>query len=221
MRILVFLALLLSAPVMGQVGINTTAPVSTLDVNGTLKVRSVPSESTIADVKDSILVVNQSWVKAISVNSVVDLALPSLVKAHFTGSGTVNISLATGAAVIPFDTEDFDLNDEFDTTTYTYTAKQDGYYNIHVQIEAGPTIAISTSFGVAILKNGSVVNRNEFANVGVLGVNVTPPIRDVQTLLQLDVGDTVSFNVVGSIAMGSVNLLQNYQDSFFSIEQIR
>jgi hypothetical protein len=216
-----FYVLLMSSPIIGQVGINTTAPVSTLDINGTLKVRSVATESNPLDVRDSILVVNQSWVKTISVTNIIDQALPSLVKAHFAGSGVVNLSLATGSQQIPFDTEDFDLNSEYDTSTFTFTAKQNGYYRVGVQIEADPTIAISSSFGVEVLKNSVVVNRNEFANIGVLGTNVTPPLRNVNTVLQLAMGDTITFNVVGTIAMGSVNLLQNFQDSFFSIEQIR
>ncbi len=213
--------LLFCIPVIAQVGINTTSPTASLDINGNLKIRSISEETFISNVKDSILVINGSLVKSVPAASVVELALPSIVKGHFTGTGTTTISLATGSERIPFDTEDFDGNSEFNTSTYTFTAKQDGYYNVYVQIKADPSIAISTNFGVAILKNGAVVNRNEFANIGVLGANVTPPLRNVSTLLQLNNGDTISFNVLGAIAMGSVDILENSQDSFFTINQIR
>lgn len=213
--------LILSAPVMAQVGINTEMPTATLDVNGNLKIRSIIEEATSSDVRDSIVVINGSYIKSVTSNTVVNLGLPTLVKGRINGTGVVNLSLLTGSSIIPFDTEDFDLNNEFDTSTYTFTAQQEGYYRVGVQIKSDPTTAISPSFGVEVLKNGTVVNRNTFANVGVAATNVTPPLRAVNTMVHLSANDTITFNVSGNIAMGSVNLLENFEDTFFSIEQVR
>ena len=113
------------------------------------------------------------------------------------------------------------MGGEYDTSTYTYTATDAGIFEIYVQIEADATIGIATNFGVKIMHNGVVAQRNSFANVGVLGANVTPPLRSVQTLLQLNIGDTINFEVEGDIALGSVNLIGNDLDSFFTIHQVR
>ncbi|MBZ0326832.1 MAG: hypothetical protein K8F54_04460 [Altibacter sp.] len=216
-----YLLMLLSTTIYSQVGVGTTAPTSTLDINGNLKIRSVTEETTLSNIKDSILVVSSSYVKSIPATSVIDVALPTTVKGSFSSAGLINLSLLSGTQIIPFDSEDFDTNNEYNTTTYTYTAKQDGIYQIDVQIEANSTIGIATNFGVMILKNGTTISRNSFANIGVLGVNVTPPVRQNSTLVALTVGDTIQFQIEGSIALGSVDLLGSFEDSSFSIYQIR
>ena len=72
-----------------------------------------------------------------------------------------------------------------------------------------------------VLKNGAVEVRNSFANLGALGSNVTPPVRNTQTLLELLVGDTIQFQIEGDISLGSVDLLADNRDSFFTINQVR
>ncbi len=205
----------------GQVGIGTQNPNATLDINGNLKIRVVPQETLMSSIKDSVLVTNGGYVKSVPSIELVKQALPTTVKGNFTSVSTVNISLASGSQIIPFDFEDFDTNDEFNTTTGIFTAKQDGIYMVNVQIKANSSLGIATNFGVQIVKNSTIEARNSFANVGVLGVNVTPPVRNSHTLLQLSTGDTLSFQLVGDAALGTVNLLGANEDSFFTIHQIR
>ncbi|PKA82054.1 C1q domain-containing protein [Ulvibacter sp. MAR_2010_11] len=210
-----------STATFSQVGIGTTFPSASLDINGNLKIRLIPEEALVNDVKDSVLVVNGNYVKSIPTKSLVTAALPTTIKGTFSTTGAVNLSLLSGVQTIPFNDLHFDVNNEFNTTTYMFTAKQDGIYAVNVHIEAGSSIGIATNFGVRILKNGTVESRNSFANVGVLGVNVTPPVRSSQTLLQLSTNDTISFQIEGDIALGSVNLLGADQDSYFTIHQVR
>jgi hypothetical protein len=139
----------------------------------------------------------------------------------FASSSDVNLSMALGWKKIPFDAEEFDTNDEYDPVTATFTTKQDGIYAIAVQIKANNSLGIANEFGVQIMKNSVIQNRNSYANVGVLGSNITSPVRNSQSLIQLNTGDTVNFEIVGDVALGSVNILGNNMDSFFSIHQIR
>jgi hypothetical protein len=141
------------------------------------------------------------------------------VKGSFSSASDVTLTLAAGASKINFDFEDFDINNEFDTATSEFTAKQDGIYQVTVQIKATSAIAIATNFGVGILKNGTVINRTSFANIGVLGVNVTPPTRSVTTLVSLNTGDTISFNVLSTLV--SLSILGTNEDCSFNIQQIR
>lgn len=219
---LLIFAFLVSACACGQIGIGTTAPTASLDIDGDLRIRNVPMETIMEVAEDSLLVISRDGrIKTISATEVTTRALPSVVKGVFSGSGLVNLSLTTGSNDIPFDQEDFDENNEYDTTTHTFTAKRDGIYSISVQIEANSTIGIATNFGVMVLKNGIVEVRNSFANIGVAGSNVTPPVRNTQTLLQLSVGDTIQFQIEGDISLGSVDLLADNRDSFFTINQVR
>lgn len=220
--LLTLLALIcVSTFVNAQIGVGTTEPTATLDINGDVRIRSI-SEETIVDIaKDSVLVLSRNGlVNRISSKKVIESALKTTAKANFTtGGSTVSLSILSGSAIIPFDNEEFDTNEEYDTTTYTYTAKQDGIYDIYAQIKASSGISVATNFGLSITKNGTVIAENSSANVEVLGANISSPIRNVQTLLQLSENDTVTFEITTSLL--SVNLLNNKKDCYFTIQQIR
>jgi len=160
-------------------------------------------------------------VKKIEAVEIVDKALPTVIKGSFSSSSVFAISLATGSTILPFDAEAFDANDEFDLSTHTYTAAQDGVYAISVQIEATASLGIATNFGVSIHHNGSIISQNSFANVGILGINATPPVRQSTNLVALAAGDTIHFEVLGEIALGTIDLNGATTESFFTIHQIR
>lgn len=206
--------------VFSQVGVGTVTPTADLDINGTLRVRTSNTTTNNSAAKDSILVTdNLGNVKRISSKTVIESHLKTFVKGSFVSSSDVSLALLSGTKIIPFDYEEFDLNNEFDTSTSVFTAKQVGIYEINVQIKATSGIAVATDFGVVILKNGTIVNRNSFANVGILGINATPPSRSINTLVSLGIGDTINFNVVASLL--SLNLIGNKEDCYFTIHQVR
>lgn len=60
------LLLLLTQMLSAQVGINTKSPTATLDVKGNFRVRTVPQGA----ITDSILVVNNGYVKKIAISSI-------------------------------------------------------------------------------------------------------------------------------------------------------
>ena len=209
-------------PFFAQVGIDTTLPTASLDVNGNLRVRTLTSTSNNSAAKDSILVSdNLGNIKRVSSKTVIESHLKTFIKGSFSGSTDISLTLASGTKKIPFNLEEFDENDEFNTTTNTFTATQSGIYAINVAIKTTSSISIALDFGVAILKNGTVINRNSFANIGVLGINVTPPVRSVQTLVSLNSGDTINFNIICNIASLSLDLLSNKEDCYFTIHQVR
>ena len=205
---------------IGQVGIGTDTPTAQLDVNGTFRARTTVLTNRVSAAKDSILVVDDVGnVSRVSSKTVFESNLKSCVKGGFSSSSDVALTLLAGSSKISFDFEDFDINNEFNTATSDFTAKQNGIYQVTVQIKGTAAIAIATDFGVGILKNGSVVNRTSFANVGVVGVNVTPPVRTVSTLIGLNTGDIISFNVLSTLL--GLSIVGNREDCNFTILQIR
>jgi len=222
MKILLYLALFISAHAIAQVGINTTAPTASLDIDGDLRIRNVPVETIMEVAQDSVLVISRDGrVKTISATEITESAMASNVKGKFSSMGLIGVSLSTGPATIPFNSEEWDANDEFDTSTNTFTAKQDGIYEVNLQLEADGTLGVAANFGVLILKNGVVESRNSYPNVGVAGVNVTPPVRRAEVLVQMITGDTISYQLEGDLALGTVSLIGDDRDSFFTIHKVR
>lgn len=214
--LLIFISNLLVA----QVGIGTTDPTSTLDVNGNLRVRTLPAYNSEAATKDSVLVADGLGnIKRVTAKQIYDNTIKTLIKGSFASSAPLSLSILSGSAKIPFDFSEFDVNNEFNTSTNSFTPKQDGIYEISVQIKSSGTLAVSTNFGVSVLKNGVIINRSNFPNVGILGINATPPIRTLSTLVQLTTTDVISFRANSDLV--SVSILATKEDCFFTIKQVR
>jgi len=220
MNLRILLPLLISVSAFSQVGVGTTSPTASLDVNGDLRVRTINHETIESVIKDSILVIsNDGIVKRVESQQIINSVLKTAVKAKFSSAALVNLSLISNEVLVPFNDEDFDLNNEFDTTTHQFTAKQDGIYSVYAQIKADATIAVATNFGISIYKNNVLESTNSFANVGVTAINVTPPVRAVNTLLNLSAGDVITFKINSDLI--SLSLLGDSANSYFTIHQIR
>lgn len=211
-------------PFFAQVGIDTTLPTASLDVNGNLRVRTLTYTTNNSAAKDSILVCdNLGNIKRISSKTVIESHLKTFIKGSFASSSDVSLTLASNTKKIPFDQEEFDTNDEFSTISNTFTAKQDGIYDITLHIKSSSSVSVALDFGVAILKNGVVINKDSYANIGitliVTPINVTPPVRSLSTLTSLVTGDTINFNINSSLA--SLAILGTKEDCYFTIHQVR
>ncbi|MCF6131276.1 complement C1q domain-containing protein [Flavobacterium wongokense] len=223
MKSILFAFILLSFTGVAQVGIGTSNPTATLDVNGAMRVRSTATNSRETSAKDSILVSDRDGnIQRISSKMVIESRLKTFIKGGFSASADQSLTVSSGTVKVPFNYEDMDENNEFDTSTNTFTAKADGIYAINVQIKSNAS-SVATNFGVSILKNETVIARCGYSNIGVtiafVTINVTPPVRVVQTLVKLSLGDTITFNIYTDLI--NVGLLSNKTDSFFTIQQVR
>ena len=214
------LALFISGTLFSQVGVNTSNPLAALDVNGDLMIRSVTVETDMSSAKSSMLVTSGGIVKQVSLKSVMDEVNKTAVKGNFGGSLPIGIDLAGGSGIVPFDNLDFDLNSEFDTATHTFTAKQDGMYNIFVHIKQS-NLHISSNYGVTILKNGVVIGKNSFANISIATIDVTSPVRSIETLIELDEDDIITFEIESTLVSIETNITSDPASSFFTIQRIR
>lgn len=208
---------------VAQVGIGTTNPTASLDVNGNLRVRSTTTNNRESVAKDSILVSDSAGnIQRISSKMVLESRLKTFVKGGFSGTSDQALTISSGTVKIPFNTKDFDENNEFDVSNNTFKAKTEGIYAIDVQIKANST-SVATNFGVSIQKNETIIARCSFSNIGVtiafVNINVTPPVRAVHTLVKLNADDTITFNINTDLI--NVGLLSNKSDSFFTIQQVR
>ncbi|MFV9551490.1 hypothetical protein [Algibacter sp. PT7-4] len=220
-----FFLLVVSNTIQSQgVGIGTTSPTAMLDVNGDLKVQATIHETNYDVIRDSILVISKTGkINRVEGTDVINAAIPSMVRATFSNTGNVShlitLSLGFGYSLVEFDNELIDSNNEFDPTTYTFTAKQDGIYNVSAQIKINSPISISTDFGIGIYKNDVLIAEQSFPSFVVALINITSPIRHVSTVIDLLENDTITFKLSSSLA--NVNILGNSPDSYCTIYQLR
>lgn len=211
--------MLAGVPALAQVGVNTTTPTATLDVNGNMRVRTIGATTRLSAPKDSLLVVDQDGnIVRVASRTAIMSHLRSFVRGGFSATGNQTINLGSAnATVAPFGYEEFDENGEYNPSTYTFTATNGGIYSASAQIKSSAALSLTSNFGIAILKNGEVVARSGFGNIGLLGINVTPPIRSINTLVKPSAGDTLSFQIYADLINAGV--VGSREDSYFSIAQ--
>jgi len=227
-QILFSILFLTTFSLQAQVGVGTTDPHPDvmLDVNGGLRIRS-HNEGSDDAAKDSLVVLDgRGVVHRIATSTLLANMDKSLVKAKLTS----NYSIAAGSYLpIIFNNEEFDIKEEFDTSTGVFTAGSDGIYRVTAQMK---TASVSVGdLGLAIYKTdtggtSTKIAEERFINVAVeislvsFSLNVSPPTRTVSTLIQLSAGDKISLRLFSAV---SVNVLGSTggSDSFCTIEQVR
>lgn len=224
MKTFAIIYLICILPLYPQIGIGTVDPTASLDINGDLRIRTVTTETDPNIATNSLLISsNDGTVRKIGFSDVYDNHIKTAIHGSFEGSSNITITLGSNVKTIPFNTVEFDTNDEFDTSNYVFTAKQDGIYHVSVQINSSAALGISTNYGVQILKGNTVIAQQNYANIGInlglIPINVTPPVRSVQTLVELKANETIKFRLYTNLA--SVSLLGSKSDSFFSIYQVK
>lgn len=228
MKNLSLLFLLFQSICFAQIGIGTTHPTALLDINGNMRIRSIPTLFRESAAKDSILTSNAIGNNTrVSSKTLVYSHKKSYVTGFFSSGISPTLTLSGSRAKIPFNAKEIDINNNFNTTTNTFTAPRTGIYRIGTQIVSTAAVGVTTDFGVQIVKNGNtILAKNSFANIGIdvtvvvitVTVNVTQPFRSVTTTVSLNAGDTITFETYSALL--NVTLIGNNEDNFFFIYEV-
>lgn len=220
-KYLLFQMLLFPLLAISQVGVGTTTPQAMLDVGGDLRVQTV-SDGTVLAAETSVLIVDgtdSNIVKKVPSKDIVNSYLKSLVKGNFLGSSAGITITSLSWNTIPFDNEDIDENNEYDTALYDFTASQDGVYEVYSQIKVDP-ISVG-DFGIGIFKvvsgTETEIAQENYIGVQVLGISVSSPYRRASTVVMLNAGESIRFKVYSLVSV----TLTGGGNSFFTIKQIR
>ncbi|WP_405327486.1 C1q-like domain-containing protein [Leeuwenhoekiella sp. LLG6367-2.1] len=213
---------LFSSAAYSQIGIGTVTPHPDviLDVNGALRVRNY-SEGNDSAAKDSLVVFDGRGVlQRISTKKLLSNIDKSLVKAKLTTNQSISVA---SYITIVFNSEDFDLKNEFNTATGVFSAKDPGIYRVSAQIK---TAGLSAGdLGLAVYKSDAggsnliKIAEERFVNFSVLGINVSPPTRSVSTLIELSAGEEISFKLYTLVGISLAGSPSGF-DSFCAIEQV-
>jgi hypothetical protein len=190
----------------GNVGINTTTPTATLDVNGNAKIRTTTNSATLTGHQVLGIDTTTKEVKTLDTSLFSTNTNTTIAKATVVGNGALlGLSGNSGYEKINFGPST--LGTGFDTTTDTYTVPSTGVYAVKFNYRYGDGVNLNISllnFGggtpkIGIFRNGVVMDEGFFggASISLLAplVALSVIISDtyIDSVYQLTAGDTIDF----------------------------
>lgn len=238
MKNIIIIFILLVNSLNAQVGIGTTSPSATLDINGDLEIVSTPkADINLVTSSDEIILVKDlisNKVQKTSIKELYNNHLKSLIMASKGSDNQIALIAAGGTAQkLTFEHIEFDENSEYSSVTSEFTPKQDGWYDIEIQIIIEPTnplsVTISNDFRLTIVKNSTEVlgsDRGLLTTLENVGSNVfLQPTRKIRTIAYLTTTDNIDFRVQNNNSLIpaaiDINVLGGSDNSYFMIKQIR
>lgn len=222
---------LIAIPAFSQVGINTSNPTATLDVNGTLKVRDTQMIPALPGY--TIMVVNDGTFQVAKVDPqiIIDAATTAAgvntsVYAAKKTTGITLVSLGlfpSGFRAVNFLASERTVGSAalFSDTDNTYTIPSNGVYEVGFTFRygAGLQAALLTNTpGIGIFRNrggvGTLIDSRVFSGLTVpLLLSLTISESTINSLYTFQAGDKISFGLTGSSAL-EVGLLGTSIGSF-------
>lgn len=222
----------------GAVGINTTTPQATLDVNGNLKIRQIPTSASTTGYQ--ILAINQNTggdfeVSQLNPQLIADMATQgggtsgvaaSVYAARKTSGAITLISLGlfpSGFRAVNFTNAERTVGSSavFSDNDNTYEVPTTGLYAIGFSFRYGTGIQaalLSNAPGVGIVRtrNGvsTLIDNRSFsgANLGILSLTISE--SSLNSLYPLQAGDKISFGLTGSALLDGT-ILSTSTSSFY------
>ncbi|MDC8103269.1 MULTISPECIES: hypothetical protein [Chryseobacterium] len=229
-KISILILFLISFQAFSQVGINTTTPAATLDVNGDVKVRQVPTTTTLTGF--DVMMYNIA-------TGELQQADPALVASAGSGGATnptlfaakktAGISLLSlglfpsGFRGVNFLTAERTIGSAalFSDTDNTYVVPSDGVYAIGFTFRYGTGLQASilaNSPGVGIVRTragvATTIDSRAFSGANLILLSLTISESSLNSIYSLQAGDKISFGLVGSSAL-DVGLLGSSVASFY------
>lgn len=221
---------LIAVQAFSQVGINTTTPAATLDVNGDMKVRQVPTTTSLTgfDVMmyniatgemsqaDPALVASagnggavNTTIFAAKKTAGISLLSLGLFPSGFRAVNFLNAERTLGSAAL------------FSDTDNTYTIPSDGVYAIGFTFRYGTGLQASilaNSPGVGIVRTragvATTIDSRAFSGANLILLSLTISESSLNSLYSAQAGDKISFGLVGSSVL-DVGLLGSSVASFY------
>lgn len=207
-----------SIAMCAQVGINTTDPLATLDVNGNVMIRNTPETTVLPGYK--VLVVNQNSFE-------VGDADPS----RFLAGSNSNIAKASASSGVSQLTLDLSLlypnwyvlkfgNTEINPTLFTstasdfyYTVPNKGKYFIHLNFKMRTllTLGVATNSQIGVLKtSGATTTLIDSKPLSIIGLALAnDSFETIHSVYEFEAGDKVRFVFNRGLLNLDVGLLSN------------
>ncbi|KAA2215699.1 hypothetical protein [Chryseobacterium sediminis] len=203
-----------------QVGINTSDPTATLDVNGNTRIRTALVLPDTESANKIMAFDSNNLVSTIDLNRIFSNSPngQTIIKGlGGAGFSVLPLSLLSGWQKVSFPVLEIDEGLNFNSTNQEFTAPKTGIYNLYFFLDMASLSSAST-LGAGIFKvDGttgitSLLSEESFLNISVLGINVSSPVRKTQTIVKLNAGDKIVFGMKAPLL--DIGLFANSKASF-------
>ncbi len=213
-KLLLICKMIIAVFIQAQVGINTSDPKATLDINGNIKIRTLPTVTSIG-ANQTILLHDRSAsgdfeVKEISAENLLGTYASNAYYATKTGGWTlVDLGLGNSLSKVNLTgSADTKLGAAENFTAGVYTAPQAGVYlvNYEFHFNAGVNLEVLGGKKLVILKNNTLYDDKIFdgVRIGLVIPVASAPVTstELSSLVQLAAGDKLTFavNVSGLVS---------------------
>ncbi|UDQ53210.1 hypothetical protein LJF28_17485 [Chryseobacterium indologenes] len=216
-----------SFPVFSQVGINTSTPAATLDVNGTLIVRDTPQATALPGFQ--LLASNLGNDEVFIMDPQIVIAASNTNTSVFAAKKTTGISLLSlglfpsGFRAVNFLAAERTIGSAslFSDTDNTYTIPSTGVYAIGFSFRYGTGLQVSllaNNPGVGIVRTragvATIIDSRPFSGANLVLLSLTISDSSLSSVYSFQAGDKISFGLTGSTAL-DVGLLGSSTSSFY------
>lgn len=199
-----------------QVGINTSNPGATLDVNGNVIIRLV-NPLPAAGFQNKILTLDSNnEIYYVALSGI--LPSPAVVKGNGgSGFSVLSAALLSGWQKVSFPVIEIDEGNNYDLPAQEFVAPAQGIYHVYFFLEM-PSLALVSTLGAGIFKIdatsgvATLLSEDSFLNISLLGTNVSSPTRKTETLVRLNSGDKIVFGM--RVPTANIGLFSNSKAQF-------
>lgn len=210
-KICTLILALSSISAFSQVGINTTTPTATLDVNGTAKIRDTPLSPTLTNAQ--VLAVDQGTFQVVKVTpqTIFDGTVNASVYAAKKTAPITLLNLGifpAGFQVVNFLQSEKNVGDTalFSDVDNSYTVPSNGIYAVGYSFRLGTGLQASLLTGgpgIGILRTragvSTIIDSRPFSGLTVpLVLSLTISESNISSLYTFQAGDKISFGLTDS-----------------------
>lgn len=230
-KFIIVLAFASLVGIRAQVGINTTNPTATLDVNGNLKIREVPQVLALPGYQ--IMAVNQGSFEVAEVDPQILLSAANTNSSVYSAAKNGGITLLALSLFGNWKQINFTLTDKrlgistlFSENDYSYVVPSSGVYAVSFYFRYGNGLQSSVltgNPGIGIIKNSggafTTLDTRQFSgiNLGIVALTVSESV--INSLYTLQAGDKLYFGLSGSSVL-NLSVLGSNTNTSFSVYKV-
>ncbi|MEJ5105478.1 MULTISPECIES: hypothetical protein [Chryseobacterium] len=198
-------------PLFSQVGINTTTPTATLDINGNMRVRNTPTATTVPGYQ--LLVQDNAGTEVFAMDPQLLIGASNVNSGMFAAKKITGISLVN-VTLFPADFKPVNFQavertigsaSMFSDSDGSFIVPSTGVYMVGYSFRYGTGLQANllvNGYGIGIARTrngvGTIIDTRPFSGLDLLVAKLTMSDASINSLYSFQNGDKISFGLTGN-----------------------